>query len=333
MRFIRRRKERIFRLVDQMKVTCTFQVTKFRSDGTITYAGPTFSNLVLDVGLDSLGERNYGVGAGSGNYINVGEDNTDPDTSQSGLLDFVAATENTYGSSNTGYNQDDPMHKWREVTFEFDIGSCTGNLTEVGLSADENDKYFNRQLFRDSNGDPTTITVKDDEGLRIKTRVYLYSDMQIGDTESGSFTLTTDDGDETIDVTREITDKDDWLTNFSKGCLASFNRMGDDGRNEDHKPEISNVDSGFEEGTEADSATKADYTSGDYYRDCEYEWEPGTFVGDLKTIFFPLFFPPPTGVNTRWEYYSAFRLDPAITIEDTDEFKVTMRRKWARYAS
>lgn len=326
MRFIRRRKERLFTFQEKSFVTCTFQAQKFRSDGTITYQGPVFSNLVLDVGLDELASRPYSVSdAGAGgvmSYVNVGDDNTDPSTSQSGLQSFVASTKERYGDESTGYDLSDPVHKWLEQTFEFEIGSCTGNLTEVGLSGKSNDDYFNRQLFRDDNGDPTTITVKDDEGLRITARGYLYGDIQPGDTENSSFTLTTDEGDETIDVTREVTDEF-WKEVTEYGMVA-FNAPP--------PIRISEDDSGFTGGSEPDSISQKSYSSGDYYRDYEAKWKAGDFTGDIKSIRFPCNYAQ-SDAGGYSAGLSAFRLDPVIPIKDTEEFTVTLRRSWARYAS
>lgn len=325
MRFIRRRKERLFTLQEKNYVACTFQAQKFRSDGTITYQGPVFSNLILNVGLDLLASAPLGfsgISDSSCRYVNVGEDNTDPATNQSGLLSHAASTDNTHGDVSTGYNTD-PCYKWVERTFEFSIGSCTGNLTEVGLSKVSNDDYFNRQLFRDNNGDPTTITVLEDEGLRITVRLYFYSDIQPGDTVSSSFTLSTDDGDETIDVTREMTSDTDWLTEFAAGD-QNIGYLGT--HDADKSPYLSEESDQFSGGTLPSSLSLLTYSSGDYYRDVEATWNAGKFIGDIASVHFLFFL---TGSSAR--RFTAFRLNPVISVEDTEEFTMTIRRAWARY--
>lgn len=52
-------------------------------------------------------------------------------------------------------------------TFVFGIGAITGNLTELGVSRLPSNVSVNRHLFKDINGDPTIITVRKDESIRI----------------------------------------------------------------------------------------------------------------------------------------------------------------------
>lgn len=327
MRLIRRKKERLFTFHDKSFVACTFQAQKYRNDGTITYQGPVFHNTILDVGMDLLSTHEFSLhalGDVVGDWINVGDDNADPSTSQSGLLSRIGSTQNAK-EIDRGYSTD-PYYKWLESEYEFDIGECTGNLTEVGLSAKEDEDYFNRQLFKDDNGDSTTITVKDDEGLRIRARLYFYPDIEPGETVGSSFTLTTDDGDETIDVTREIQDGGDWLKDFERydRHIAGFQI--------DHTGycRLTDSETDFEGGTTASSKSSKSYSSGDHYNECSYTWDAGKFVGDIASV---LFYLRCGDDKDEANPFTAFRLDPKITLEDTQQFTITLRRAWARYAS
>ena len=332
MRFIRYKQRRLFVPVpvDKVKVGCYFTAQKFRSDGTITYQGPRFSNLVLDVGLDMLVSRPYGLVGGSGtqnnscSVCNVGTGTTTPTTDQTGLHTFTAATASRYGGTTHGYSTENPVRRWSSVTYEFAIGFCADNtnLTEVGLSRTTNDEYFNRQLFRDEEDNPTTITVHSDEGLRIFCELFLYGDLQPGATVAGSCTL---NETETLNYTREMTTDTTWLT------WTYLDSMGALGASRESGYLLSDLATGFT-GTVADSRSLEAYQSGDYSRTHTAVWNPGKFAGNLNSILFHAFFPPPWGgIGTRVTEFSAFRLDAPIDILDTEEVTVTFRREWARY--
>jgi len=311
-----------FLLHERNEIACWFQVEKFRADGSITYLSPWFKNTILDVGLDAL--VNYPLStseAGAGGilqYANVGTDSTAPSTSQTGLLSFLASTRTDYGDVTTGYQTSGPVFKWIQKIYEFSVGSCTGNLTEVGLSRDSNSNYFNRQLFRDSNGDPTTITVLSDEGLRVTARVYLYSDINLDETVAGSFLL---NSETTINTTREITNN--FWTNAGIYGIIALNKT----------PSIRITTSGtaFDGGT-GGSVTPQSYVSGSFYRDYEAYWAAGNFVGDIASVLFYCYHADHDAGGYQAPL-TAFRLDPVISLADTQEFYITLRREWGRYAA
>lgn len=314
-----RRKNRIF-VAEHVKLACYFQAQKFRNDGTITYQGPRFSNLILDTGLDYLGsgDGKFGLVYGNCGGVNVGEGSSEPSAGQSGLDEWLAYTDHFKGDDPKGYSTDSPQHRWVREVFEFGEGECTGNLTELGMSRGEDENYFNRQLFRDENGDPTTITVLSDEGLRITVEIIAYPDMEHGDTESGDFLL--NDADK-IDFVREITSNNNWLTEFNGSYSQRRTLMYV------HPSEVrlSDSDTDEEGGVDYDGSSLLSYSAGTFYRDKECIWDPGSFVGDIKSIFMYL------NNGDGPKPFSVFRLNPAITLEDTEEFKLTVRRSWGRY--
>lgn len=325
MYFIKKRKSKRLILREEVKINCVFQAQKFNKEGIITYQGPKFHNTIFDSGLDLLHEGVLRVGdrlgpwGGAGDYINVGTGSSTPATSQTGLDSFLASTGNIYGSLSKNSDTSIPRHVWQTAVFEFAIGSCTGNLTEVGLSSAENSNYFNRQLFKDAEGSPTTITVLADEGLRVTATLYLYEDLAPGDTETGSFLF---NGTDTINFTREKSTDTDWLT-ADVDALVNF-RAG-----QMQIAELSGETDLFIGGTTADSVTAKTYSSGDYYLDYDYVWNAASFVGDIASIHFPF-------LHLYRQYadpFSAFRLSPVITLTDTEEFRLTLRRGWGRYVA
>ncbi len=304
-------------IADHFSVGCLFKAQKFKADGTITYDGPWFHNLILDVGLDNMYDNSL---RGLVRYCNVGTDNTAPATGQNGLLNWIAATSNTYGSDTYGGTTDDPMYAWFKRTHEFSIGTFSGdNLTEVGLSYGNDSTYLNRQLFKDTEGNTTTITVASDEGLRVIFELRIYSDLQAGATSTGSFTLDDCGNNVTVNYTREVNSDAFLGGNYSSIAIQVYNNT---------RAGVSDDDTDFDFHTEMDSKSES-YTSGNFYTDIEFTWNPGTYVGTISSIF----------AGYRGDgcvvVTSAFRLDSGdeFDLEDTEELKITIRRSWGRYSA
>jgi len=181
----------------KMSFGCFFRAEKYKENGEITYSGSWFKNTVLNVGLDGLAVGRDIVPNNSNSItriINVGTGTSMPAVTDTGLDSYLAATGSVYGEITIAYGNGDastgdPAWKSWQRTFAFAIGSCTGNLTELGLSASSNSTYFNRQLFRDQVGDPTVVPVQSDEGLRITVKVVVYAPMAVGETDVADFDL------------------------------------------------------------------------------------------------------------------------------------------------
>lgn len=153
-----------------------FQIEKFKSDGTITYSGPEFHNLVLDCGLLSI--FNYSA-TSMITYLNIGSGTSTPTETQTGLDNRLYTTNTLFNSTNY-YNyvidQTTTYYVKRTKIFQFNVGTCTGSISELGLSRLSNAEYFNRQLIKDAQGNPTTLVIAADEGLRITCEVRMYID-------------------------------------------------------------------------------------------------------------------------------------------------------------
>lgn len=295
---------------------CVFTVQKFNASG-IVYQGKPFHNLILDVGLDQFAGNSM---RNLTRWMNVGDDNTAPAVSQNGLLSHVASTDNTYETNESG-QAIDPAHTSRIVTREFAIGSCTGNLTEVGLSVSENDNYFNRQLFRDEAGDPTTITVLSDEGLRVTAELRIYSDLQAGVTETGSFDLNGSPLGYTREVdTNRFADVD--CGTYDDCVPARFRGASFVARLREETTLYTGNDGNFDE------KTISSYVAGNFYADVEFVWLAGTFVGDAASVALGY-----DGTGTFEGYLSTFVFDTPITLTDTEQLTLNFRRSWGRYAA
>ena len=312
----------------KITVGCYFQVEKYRADGTTTYCGPWFANTVLNVGLDSLaGRRNLVPGGGdlsAVNRINVGTGTSEPATTNTGLDNFLASTGSLYGSLSVDHSVGDiaaslPAWKSFQQTFAFAIGFTGGNvnLTELGLSNASNSSYFNRQLFRDENNDPTVIQVQDDEGLRVTVRVVIYAPMAVDETDTG---LADINGASKGYAIKQL--GGDWLT--GTGTAARIIAPGYIGT---LSPDvyIATADGGF---VAASSRSVVGYTAGSFYREVEAVWSPGTFIGAWKRIRTQMKNTTSPTNNVGGLFVAT--LDEAIEILDTEEIKITFRRSWGR---
>lgn len=181
------------------EVTALFQLETFKADGSVTHKGPEFFNEVLNCGLLQLATTALNSATG---VINLGSSDIPVDINQTGLQARTYSTSKLFETSPgyyyvTSYSRF-PVYCEQLKIFQFNIGTCTGTHREIGLSAGTNVNYFNRQLIKDVNGDPTTLVVAADEGLRInvKLRVYckeaVYGEiwkLKLFNPSSGSITL------------------------------------------------------------------------------------------------------------------------------------------------
>jgi len=302
----------------KQSVKCYFQAEKYRADGTITYRGPWFANTVLDSGLDQLayGHNIELGGSGVVNYINVGTGTSDPLVTQTGLDSYLASTASTYGSDTHAYSNGDealgePAWRSNQRTFAFAVGFTGGNvnLTELGLSRLSNGAYFNRQLFRDENNDPTVIQIQDDEGLRVAVKVVIYAPMAVGETATADFTL---DGETRAATVTQI--GGNWLT-------TSHGRVEVCNLSRSQTLQIATESGSF---IESNSRIVEAYSAGSFYRDADYIFNPGRFIGEWKKA-------------RGYILVSSFRytlfeivLDTAKTVGDTEEITITLRRSWGR---
>lgn len=310
------------------KYGCIFQAQKFKADGTITYQGPRFHNLILDCGLDALGHSSM-------DYMmrrcRVGTDNTAPSEGQTGLISQVAQTDTRY-SHTWGEQTTEPIYAYIRTTFEFSIGTFSGdNLAEVALGKDRGDyDVLNRQLFKDEDGNNTTITVLSDEGLRVTAEFRAYSDLQPGEYEEGSFELDIeeDSGADSsgasvmINYTREI-----YSQYFRKDQTLGWDFQDDHLCGDGKIAKIFDSPGPFgNPGTKQSSVNYSSYTSGDFYRDVEFVWNPSTYEGDVGGVA--------TGCDAYGQgFMDLFTFDSgdAFHKSDIEELRLNVRFTWGRY--
>lgn len=160
------------------QVCARFKLVVHKGDGRPVRETAWFNNIVLDSGLNRMAV---------GTWIDrccVGNANTTPNVLQTQLGNFLASTM-WQSTTNTGIQTSiAPYYRHASVTWRFDEGVAAGNISEVGLGWGDSN-LWNRALIKDINGNPTTITVLNDEYLDVVSEVRSYPRMN----SSGSFNL------------------------------------------------------------------------------------------------------------------------------------------------
>lgn len=134
-----------------------------------------FRNVIVDAGLAHLAARNRWTDIVD--YLAVGTGSTPPSVSDTTLVAEIARTDNDGGFSNETYTQgsgDQTEYHAQIITRVFTESEANGNLTELGFfNQSIGGTMWNRQLFRDELGNPTTITKTDEDQLRVRYELRL----------------------------------------------------------------------------------------------------------------------------------------------------------------
>lgn len=145
-----------------------FKIEATRPDGTRRVLADWFPNLILNGGLDRMGENNDYL-----SWCQVGSGSTAPVAAQTALVNRIAGT-NAIQVATSGAQATAPYYGWRRNTYQFDQGVAAGNLSEVGVGWDTSGSLFSRALILDGGGRPTTITVLSDEVLAVTYELRRY---------------------------------------------------------------------------------------------------------------------------------------------------------------
>lgn len=127
-------------------------------------------NLILDSGLDAIGTTSICGGC------KVGTGNTPASSEQVDLISPLAIT-TTIQAQATGRFATPPYYMWGRRTFRFAQGAAAGNLTEVGTYGSSASSLFSRALIVDTEGNPTVLTILEDEWLDVTYELRVYQDL------------------------------------------------------------------------------------------------------------------------------------------------------------
>jgi len=278
-----------------------------------------FRNLITDAGLDALAG-----GTGISNLINylaVGTGSSEPSYTDTTLNAEIARTNNNggFGDSNAMVGEGNLVEYWRRTrTRVFTEAQANANLAELGFfSASSGGTLWNRQLFRDELGNPTTITKTNEDQLRVtyEYRVYPPWDDVVQEIEVNGVPV------EVVNRPQEVANALVWGPSGALNSLGSVGTAGFTALETDTLPGRSSSPSG---GASASSHTVQSYTPGTFYREREARWEPS--VANFATGI-GLFRSSATGGST---VIFASKITPKIMKQDTQRLIVMERWTYAR---
>jgi len=299
--------------ISPITLSCKFKMWVFKKDGTIRYEGPWFSNTMLNQGLDHCMQNNTWL-FGEGNTTSqitsrcrIGTGGSPTDPTWAGLEQHFATSSTRLSSSADANTEEGTVpYRTQTVLYEFPIGTFSANteLKEVGIGTST--ITVNRQLIRDEDYSPITLTLQEDEGLRIETAFRVTGYAPVGE----RITKTVDINGDPTDI--EIEHRGDA---FGQGRFAPVQNERD--------MFIAITDAG--RSVDLDHSWHG-YTSGNYYRDCTLSASPGVFEDEsIQKIELNLRCSQTYGVNFTLIHFT----EPLGPISVTEEFKFTFRRSIA----
>lgn len=157
-----------------------YKIEAVKPDGSRRVLAEWFPNLILDAGLNRMGNNSDYL-----NWCQVGTGSTAPAITQVSLAAYLASTDGKISDtpSNSG---SEPYYAMRTKTFRFAAGVATGVLAEVGVGWASTGSLYSRALILDALGTPTTITVLADEALDVTYELRMYVWAETGE---GTITL------------------------------------------------------------------------------------------------------------------------------------------------
>lgn len=133
-----------------------------------------FPNRVLDAGRNRMGTASDWL-----NCCQVGTDNTNPLTTDTSLLGYVAGT-SSIQETLSGAQASTPYYGWKRIRYRFTVGTTAANLNEVGIgwNTASGAYLFARARIVDPSGNPTTVTPLADEVLDVWYEIRYYPPLE-----------------------------------------------------------------------------------------------------------------------------------------------------------
>lgn len=147
------------------KIGARFKLVASKADGRITKETGWFDNIVLDSGIDRM------LSGAWGNGVAVGSGSSTPQKTQTQLDSVIANTTTLFANSSGAQTTTEPFYDWVRLTYRFAEGVAAGNISEVGLTYQNAQTLWNRALVRDTEGNPTSITILSDEFLDVVVEI------------------------------------------------------------------------------------------------------------------------------------------------------------------
>lgn len=148
-----------------------FKLVVSGPDGSVKRELDWFPNMILNAGLDRIGEGGNGVIRG----VAVGTNNTPPAATDTALLGLVAYTENGMSVAKND-PQTTPYYIEGVYQWTFPQGVTEGNLNEIGIGWSST-ALFARSLIKDGSGNPLTLVIGSIDVLTVYYKVRKYPNL------------------------------------------------------------------------------------------------------------------------------------------------------------
>lgn len=134
--------------------------------GISRWLTPMFHNHITNVGLDMYATTSNRLSA-----CRVGNGTAEPTDEDTTLESFVAGTTSRVNGAdhNTGNTSSPPYWRQAHFVYTFSIGAIVGNITEISVGpapATAGTNSFSRELIRDEEAAPTSISLNSEQQLR-----------------------------------------------------------------------------------------------------------------------------------------------------------------------
>lgn len=169
-----------------------YRIQLKNADGIETYDSGFRPNMVLDNFFQCTLVNDAYLPANGNVTLRVGTGSTPPQPTNTSLQNLLASTTST-SATTTAFTVDGLNWKFEDTTtFRFTLGSVVGALSELGICMDGvanagATTVHTRALITDINGNPTTVTVTNQDQLLITYKLAI-----VGTDTDGSGTVTLD---------------------------------------------------------------------------------------------------------------------------------------------
>lgn len=279
-----------------------------------------FDNLITNQGLDRLG-----VG-GICTYCRIGSGNRLPSVNDIALENFTAETRKIT-KDNSGFEPEPIPRSFNTRIFRFDKGEGTGNHSEVGVGWEIDDQtelnpLWSRAIIVDSNGEPLTITVLEDEILDVYYTLYVYLSLEDHVAEfyykNVKRTATTRVRNVKVHSYIQHIMDSGFTPSYYWWCGGAQSVLGDVYTDPTYKPD----------NTSSYEITNSTYVNGSYELEKTYMLKDTNVLKD-NLIGIAVVPGVAKSYYDRLEYKTQF--DPPLEKDYTEEFYYKGKIKWGRY--
>ena len=278
-----------------------------------------FPNLITDAGLNFIGS---GISLDTMyTTLAVGTDGATPTTSDTSLGNQVATSTDNGGEADTDSTESSPVeYAYRRRIRIFDETEANYSLKELGWIY--GGLTVNRSLFKDINGNPTTLVKTDEDYLRIVYEYRIFAPLNdvvgsivIGPPACGS-----------VDYTirpQNVNQTDGWPSLLSTmGSYATPSASV-------HEPQVigSRTGNNFPQPSAMQSTSSfGSYVADSFYRDMEYVWSYayGNFDSKVNLITWNPW--AASGKKMLWQMHCSQSMDKT----NTNKLTLRFRQRWAR---